>query len=456
MSSHPVRVDYQKTIWEDDLLGRQNDAKKLEDYLVTRARRTKDQSPGKAFVLAIDAPYGAGKSDFLGRLYNQLSLSHPTSMIDAWVDDTIDNPWAALVVALDDALNSKRQFITPEKVKILGERGADLIRALSKGIMKQAIQKYVGNEAYDEVTAALFDKKPNIIVEEYKNRKSSIENMKSALRQLLDEEFIESYGQIIIFVDELDRCRPNYAISFLEQMKHILDINGIVFLLALNSNQLERSIKQVYGNEFDSQDYLRRFIDQYYLLPQLSAEKLIIHYIGDLKLPIDKLSSPIEAGTQIDRVSTFINLSVQYWNVHPRNIIRIIDRIALFCDVWPYACDIRLEYLFPLMLQDVMRVEMKTLLELPPDPSIITLTFFEEDRVGLGAKRVKKDLRHIFQRYAYIASQQDDYLYSMGYNDAVDSYIFQIAVNDQHKIGNDLRYPNIIRSYSRLISEFSG
>ena len=58
---------------------------------------------------------------------------------------------------------------------------------------------------------------------------------------------------MFVFIDELDRCRPTYAIELLETVKHLFDIPGLVFVIATNTDQLQHSIKAVYGAEFDAQ-----------------------------------------------------------------------------------------------------------------------------------------------------------------------------------------------------------
>ena len=73
---------------------------------------------------------------------------------------------------------------------------------------------------------------------------------------------------LLIFVDELDRCRPDYAIKLLEQMKHLFSVPGVIFVLAINGEQLNHSIRAVYGAGFDSARYLRRFIDFDIRLPR--------------------------------------------------------------------------------------------------------------------------------------------------------------------------------------------
>ncbi len=65
----------------------------------------------------------------------------------------------------------------------------------------------------------------------------------------------------VVCVDELDRCRPDYAIGFLETTKHIFEVEGVIFLLAVNFSELANSVSALYGTEFDAQQYLRRFVD---------------------------------------------------------------------------------------------------------------------------------------------------------------------------------------------------
>jgi hypothetical protein len=73
---------------------------------------------------------------------------------------------------------------------------------------------------------------------------------------------------LIFFIDELDRCRPNYAVEVLEQVKHFFNVPGIVFVLSIDKEQMVNAIKGFYGNEsINGHEYLRRFIDLEYVIP---------------------------------------------------------------------------------------------------------------------------------------------------------------------------------------------
>jgi hypothetical protein len=77
------------------------------------------------------------------------------------------------------------------------------------------------------------------------------------------------------FVDELDRCRPTFAVELLERVKHLFDAPNVVFVLALDKRQLSTSLSAVYGQGFDAEEYLRRFIDLEFKLPIAKSKKFI-------------------------------------------------------------------------------------------------------------------------------------------------------------------------------------
>jgi predicted KAP-like P-loop ATPase len=77
---------------------------------------------------------------------------------------------------------------------------------------------------------------------------------------------------LIIFIDELDRCRPLYAIECLERIKHIFGIKRLIFVLSIDKKNLAKSIQSQYGN-IDTNNYLRRFIDLEFDLKNPSIDK---------------------------------------------------------------------------------------------------------------------------------------------------------------------------------------
>lgn len=88
----------------------------------------------------------------------------------------------------------------------------------------------------------------------------------------LISEFLESLlaergNRLVVFIDELDRCKPSYAVQLLERIKHYFSNDLITFVFSVNLDELQHTIKRYYGNDFDACRYLDRFFDLRISLP---------------------------------------------------------------------------------------------------------------------------------------------------------------------------------------------
>ena len=108
--------------------------------------------------------------------------------------------------------------------------------------------------------------------------KASLESLAGALWEASDHK------PTAILIDELDRCRPTYAIELLETAKHIFGVNHVVFVLAVNRDQLAHSVKVLYGSEFDAEGYLRRFFDIEFKLPAPNREAFIRNLLVSIQV----------------------------------------------------------------------------------------------------------------------------------------------------------------------------
>jgi hypothetical protein len=109
------------------------------------------------------------------------------------------------------------------------------------------------------------------VASQHKRHKQFTQDFKKQARELVDFALEDNPNkQVFIFIDELDRCRPTYAIEMLETVKHLFDIPNFIFVLSTDTSQLQHSIKAVYGHDFDSHEYLSRFFEQRLTLPELN------------------------------------------------------------------------------------------------------------------------------------------------------------------------------------------
>jgi predicted KAP-like P-loop ATPase len=157
----------------------------------------------------------------------------------------------------------------------LGESKKAALHIIKKGIPALIKISTAGvvdtSEIIKEQISTLTSELSNDAINTYLHDKEQILIFKESLSKI----FCNSEDKLYVFIDELDRCRPNYAIELLERLKHLLDINGLVFILAMDKTQLGHSVRAIYGQDFESVGYLRRFIDLEYNIPKRNLDDFI-------------------------------------------------------------------------------------------------------------------------------------------------------------------------------------
>jgi hypothetical protein len=229
-------------------------------------------------VLALDGSWGSGKTTFLKMWQVKLDeIGHACLYLNAWKTDFAQEPLIAVVGELSSSIES----FAP-----IGQEGDVLrkhmkkARKIAESIAKRSIPLGVKLatlgilDTQDLTEKVISDFTSEIVAErikDYESGKSEIEEFRKSLIYLSEEiSKIKSYipTKVVIIIDELDRCRPIYAVQLLERIKHLFDVPGLVFILGIDRSQLSHSIKALYGTDFDAQGYLRRFIDLDYRLPE--------------------------------------------------------------------------------------------------------------------------------------------------------------------------------------------
>ena len=110
----------------------------------------------------------------------------------------------------------------------------------------------------------------------YRDALKALEDFSDKLREVASELAEAKTGlPLVVVIDELDRCRPSYAVELLEVAKHIFSADNIVFVLAVNRSQLSHSVRALYGIKFDAMGYLNRFFDIDFRLPEPPRRKYI-------------------------------------------------------------------------------------------------------------------------------------------------------------------------------------
>ncbi len=252
--------------FRDDLLDRKRTAESLTN--VVRSF----EGPG---VIAIDAAWGTGKTTFLNMWVQHLRNQEFTVVkFNAWETDFATDPFLALSTELQNDLNGTGT--SPDSIerfkecsrRILRHGLPDVVRLVSSGV---PILGPVGGKITESVIETFTESR----VSSYGKTKEAIEDFRKALEAIALETFSGSDDlPLVVVVDELDRCRPTYAVELLETAKHLFSVDHVVFVLAINRRELSHSVRSLYGSEFNADLYLRRFFDAEVSLPEPDLQDL--------------------------------------------------------------------------------------------------------------------------------------------------------------------------------------
>lgn len=227
---------------------------------------------GGPFVVALDSPWGSGKTTLVRMLQSELKRqNHQCVYFNAWQVDYVTDPLVALVASIDrlelfgeaPAATFRSHMKTVRRVTTLVAKRAAV--AAAKAITVGALDL---DEEIEAAASELAGEAMGDIVGAFQKEKELLEKLRAELKAAIDQLPVSGKKPtLVFFIDELDRCRPTFAIELLERIKHLFDMANIVFVLSIDKKQLEASTAAVYGQGINASEYLRRFIDIEYALP---------------------------------------------------------------------------------------------------------------------------------------------------------------------------------------------
>lgn len=237
------------------------------------------QAQELASAIAIDGRWGSGKTFFVRQTKMVINALNPSSTIDeetkakatvrlpfpkndeenenysiavyydAWENDNDTEPVLSLIYEITKQLSVDFSL-------------SDISIVKTAGAIIEAISGHNINGIKDALTSEDPFKK-------FKKEKDVEQKIKDFFSCLLAERG----NRLVIFIDELDRCKPTFAVHLLEQIKHYIYDDRITFVFSVNLEQLQHTIKNYYGVDFDSCRYLDRFFDLRISMPPANMEK---------------------------------------------------------------------------------------------------------------------------------------------------------------------------------------
>lgn len=167
--------------------------------------------------------------------------------------------------------NSNIEIDNPKVKKGLAEKLDILLSSFKFGF---SYQNQNGNTLGLEVQKQKNESQSSILEEIILDKK-----IEGNFKQLLEDLLVEKSNRLVIFIDELDRCNPKFAVKLLERIKYFFYDERFIFVFSTNMNQLQHTIEKYYGYNFNGAYYLQKFFDYQLELPEINIERYMNYQI---------------------------------------------------------------------------------------------------------------------------------------------------------------------------------
>ena len=315
-----------------------------------------------AKAIAINSPWGTGKTKFIDSLIEDLKNDNNIKVIkfNAWESDYFEHPILPLTKSIVTSIRNSSNTNDGLKGRIDDFLEVEGNWKALVGIAKIISNSFLGKVKLDTVKeVAEFIYNENISdtkkLEKQINRLNNVQyDLIASIRNFFSaiSASIEN-GKIVVLIDELDRCRPNFAIELLEVVKHLYSPSkNIIFIFSVDMEQIKHSIATIYGVNMDSYGYLRRFFTYILDLPEIPLDSYIelkyneiikdkVSSSGNIKILIDELFNKVPGKEKLTinpraplyRIYRELNLSL-------RDLDIIIQNTILFLTITKYRGEI--------------------------------------------------------------------------------------------------------------------
>ena len=189
---------------------------------------------------------------------------------DAWLNDNATDPILSIVYEIINQLDLKEEI-----------KGRPELKEIIKGVAIPFVEKKTG------VNIEKF--LDSLDSEDYLEEISTQQLVHERVEEFISNVIKERGNRLVIFIDELDRCRPDYAVNLLERIKHYFSNENVTYVFSVNIDELQHTIKRFYGDGFSSTEYLDRFFDLTIDIPLINVDK----YFNSICFATDDLAAKV-------------------------------------------------------------------------------------------------------------------------------------------------------------------
>jgi hypothetical protein len=297
-------------------------------------------------VISFDGQWGEGKTTFVKMWQGLLNDADIANIyVDAFANDYIDDAFIAVASAITSYAEKNRTSSNDRNISIFKDKaknvGVQLFSLSAKLGLKVATLGVLSNSDIEELKEIKIDVAKDIseaaskFIEERLNSHAKnielLQSFKQSLSELSANLAKKEGGQkkpLVIIIDELDRCKPTYAIEIIEKIKHLFSVKNVVFVLVMNKKQLEEAVRCTYGRNIDAHAYLQKFINLETTIPKRISEDN--HYPNDIKIYCGKLIKLHEMEAYGEKLRIPVADLATLFNLSLRKIERTFTSIALF------------------------------------------------------------------------------------------------------------------------------
>jgi len=289
------------------------------------------------FVIGISGEWGRGKTTLFNFLEEDLKNKYSIVRFESWKYQRTGNLSYSFVESIVSILKDKSGSLKKEKRNLLKQ---------SSNLLKQT-----SNLIDVSLSLGPLHIKPDIN-KIYKSIQNLEGNFEKIIKKILEEK---QKNQLIVFVDDLDRCLPEFALDFLENVKHFFTVENVIFVIALDEELLETALHVRYknNNKFTSKVYLEKIFDLFTKLPNYKASDLVEYtrFLLEEKYPLKNITKKIYIKEIINIASEIPEVEKSTIMTNPRKLDRIVKNIMIAIQLVPKSSILHQSYpLFFLML----------------------------------------------------------------------------------------------------------
>lgn len=259
-------------------------------------------------VIAIDGQWGTGKTTFLKMWAGQLrEQGFPVIYFDAFENDYVDDAFTALAAEIIGLVEAEKKSGEP-KAKAFKSKAVGALKVLGRSALKVGVKTAsmgaldatnLGDdivEALSDEAEELTDKHIGDLLTKQAEHRSTLQGFRDALRDLpgilapipetTEGEELTKAKPLIFMIDELDRCKPVFALQLLERIKHFFAVPNVHFVLGTHMGQLRNSVNAAYGANINANTYLQKFISLTFPLTdhgRYRQDRTVSKYIAHLR-----------------------------------------------------------------------------------------------------------------------------------------------------------------------------